>query len=45
MCVDYGFDTPVGRATGNTTTRDPPPVGSQLWVLHDPQDPKDNVAL
>jgi hypothetical protein len=44
MRVEYAFDTPFGQATGNTTTRDPPPVGSQLWILHDAQDPKVNVA-
>jgi hypothetical protein len=44
MRVDYAFDTPIGRATGNTTSRNPPSVGSQLWILHDPQDPNDNVA-
>jgi Protein of unknown function (DUF3592) len=44
MRVEYAFDTPVGRATGTTTTRRPPPVGSELWILHDPQDPKNNVA-
>ena len=42
--VDYAFDTPIGRAAGNTTSRNPPPVGGQLWILHDPQDPKHNVA-
>jgi Protein of unknown function (DUF3592) len=44
MRVEYAFDTPIGRATGHTTSRLPPPVGSELWVLHDPQDPKKNVA-
>jgi hypothetical protein len=42
--VEYAFDTPIGRATGYTTSRNPPPVGSQLWILHDPQDPNDSIA-
>ncbi|MDB4983718.1 MAG: hypothetical protein JWM82_4470 [Myxococcales bacterium] len=42
--VEYAFDTPVGRATGHTTTRHAPPVGSELWILHDPHDPMKNIA-
>jgi hypothetical protein len=42
--VDYAFDTPIGRTIGQTTSRNPPPVGGQLWILHDPEDPKRNVG-
>ena len=44
MRVDYAFDTIMGRATGSTTSVDPPPVGGTLWVLHLPSEPKRNVA-
>jgi hypothetical protein len=44
MRVEYAFETPIGRVTGNTTSREPPPVGSPLWILHDPEDPKHNAA-
>jgi hypothetical protein len=44
MRVDFAFDAITGRVAGHTTTREPPPVGSQLWVLHDPDDPKRSVA-
>jgi len=42
--VDYAFDTIMGRMTGSTNTVNPLPVGSQLWILHLPSEPKRNVA-
>jgi hypothetical protein len=44
MRVDYTFDTIMGRMTGRTNTVHPPPVGSQIWILHLPSEPKRNVA-
>jgi hypothetical protein len=44
MRVDYAFDTVMGRMTGRTNTVNPPAVGSQLWILHLPSEPKRNVA-
>jgi hypothetical protein len=44
MRVDYTFDTIMGRTTGRTSAVDPPAVGSRLWVLHLPSEPKRNVA-
>ena len=44
MRVDYAFDTIVGRMTGRTNTVNPPPIGSQIWILHLPSGPKRNVA-
>lgn len=44
MRADYEFDAVVTRATGSTTSRDPPPVGARLWVLYRPSNPKENVA-
>lgn len=44
MRVEYAFDTIMGRMTGRTSAVSPPPVGSQLWILHLPSEPKRNVA-
>jgi len=44
MRVDYAFDTIMGRATGRTTSVEPPPIGGSLWVLHLPSEPRRNVA-
>jgi hypothetical protein len=44
MRVDYVFDTIMGRMTGRSSTVIPPPVGSQIWILHLPAEPKRNVA-
>jgi hypothetical protein len=45
MRVEYAFETIMGGATGSTSALAPPPVGSPLWVLHLPSDPKRNVAF
>jgi len=43
--VVYSFDTGVGRITGTSTAfKDPPPAGSELWVLYLASDPQQNVA-
>jgi hypothetical protein len=44
MRVDYAFDTIMGRMTGRTSAVNPPPVGSQLWILLLPSEPGRNVA-
>ncbi len=44
MRVDYTFETIMGQTPGRTTSRSPPPVGSKIWILYDPSDPKRNVA-
>ncbi len=44
MRVEYAFDTPSGRAQGQTTLRAPPPLGGALWVLYDRDNPARNVA-
>ncbi|HEX3904248.1 MAG TPA: DUF3592 domain-containing protein [Polyangia bacterium] len=43
MRVAYVFDTIMGKAEGQTTSRDPPPVGAPIWVIYDGSDPKRSV--
>ena len=43
MRVAYVFDTIMGRTEGQTTSRDPPPVGAPIWVIYDGSDPKRSV--
>lgn len=43
--VTYSFDSPIGRMSGSTTAlKNPPTVGSELWVLFAVSDPTQNVA-
>lgn len=44
MRVEYVFETPRMRVTGQATTVHPPAVGAKIWVIHLPAEPEKNVA-
>ena len=43
--IDYVFGAAGAQFTGRATSLVPPEVGSQVWVIYKPDDPRQNVAV